>query len=277
MRIAGASGGVIVAYCHDEQSVGAKFHRSMMMLMLRDSAREQIVDIIDLESGPRIPTARNTMTRAFMDHPSRPEWCLMVDADMSFGPDAFERTLAVADPIKAPIVGGLCFAGGSSGVVKPTIRIITSLEPLTIDTLYDYPQDELIQVDATGAAWLLIHRSVFEKVEEAHRDHPYTWFADSVYGGNELGEDITFCLRARQLGIPVHVHTGIHIGHMKMQVLDQDSYLEYRRGITKHGEDRYRAMQRARVGVIPGVQDRLDPEPTSAIDDELAVPSEAVG
>ena len=262
MRVAGASGGVIVAYCHDSRGVDPKFNRSLAMFLIHDAEGPQHVihngDVIDLESGPRIPTARNAIVQAFLDHPKRCEWLLFVDTDMVFAPDALDRTLACADPVKAPIVGGLCFAGGSSGVVTPTIRIVTAVEPLTIETLWDYPEDELIQVGATGAAWLLIHRSVLEALEVEYREHPFTWFSDSIYRDKELGEDVTFCLRAGQLGFPVHVHTGIRIGHMKSQVLDQDAYLTYRRGITAHGEEEFKQMNRRRVGMVPGA-DRLDP------------------
>lgn len=34
-----------------------------------------------------------------------------------------------------------------------------------------------------------------------------------------MGEDLTFCLRCAAAGIPVHVHTGVQVGHMKSVML----------------------------------------------------------
>jgi hypothetical protein len=45
------------------------------------------------------------------------------------------------------------------------------------------------------------------------------WFRESVTGKALMGEDLTFCLRCAAAGIAVHVHTGVHIGHMKTTML----------------------------------------------------------
>jgi hypothetical protein len=34
-----------------------------------------------------------------------------------------------------------------------------------------------------------------------------------------MGEDLTFCMRAAAAGLPIHVHTGIQVGHVKTTVL----------------------------------------------------------
>ena len=39
-----------------------------------------------------------------------------------------------------------------------------------------------------------------------------------------MGEDIAFCLRAGAAGFPIHVNTGVHIGHAKTQILTLDMY-----------------------------------------------------
>jgi manganese transport protein len=85
--------------------------------------------------------------------------------------------------------------------------------------LEDWPENALVQVHATGAAFLLIHRSVFDAVADWMRQHkpnsPYVWFEDDSIGGGELGEDVVFCYRAQSAGIDVFVNTGCVIGHRK--------------------------------------------------------------
>jgi hypothetical protein len=34
-----------------------------------------------------------------------------------------------------------------------------------------------------------------------------------------MAAGLTFCLRAAAAGIPVHVHTGVQVGHIKPQML----------------------------------------------------------
>jgi hypothetical protein len=47
------------------------------------------------------------------------------------------------------------------------------------------------------------------------------WFKEVPVGAPLalMGEDLTFCLRCQAAGIPVHVHTGIQVGHMKPVML----------------------------------------------------------
>jgi hypothetical protein len=47
-------------------------------------------------------------------------------------------------------------------------------------------------------------------------------------GAVQVGEDFTFCLRAGICGFPVHVHTGIHVGHNKSHVLTAEMYQQQR-------------------------------------------------
>jgi hypothetical protein len=54
---------------------------------------------------------------------------------------------------------------------------------------------------------------------------PWEWFVYATMGGEPIGEDITFCLRAQELGIPTHVDTSIKCGHEKPVVIDETLYL----------------------------------------------------
>jgi hypothetical protein len=41
-----------------------------------------------------------------------------------------------------------------------------------------------------------------------------------------MGEDLSFCMRAGSLGIPVHVHTGVKTTHLKQLWLSEADYLD---------------------------------------------------
>jgi len=194
-------------------------------------------DQIHIQSSPRIHEARNQVVDHFAALPQQPEWLLMIDADMTFEPDLIYKMLAVADPVRVPILGALCFGGGRVHEPFPTIYRLTEetvdeRSYYSLDKVYDYPRDALVSVGATGAACLLVHRQVFATMKTAYgtlldgQPNPSPWFAEGITGlkGEGWGEDTVFCLRAQSLRIPVHVHTGIKVGHVKEVIIDEVFY-----------------------------------------------------
>lgn len=177
--------------------------------------------------------ARNTATAAFLSSDS--DWLLWWDTDIGCEQDALEKLMSVADPVTAPIVGGLCFVegdyshdfrGGLRATLAPTLYDWTWVEPASgmpgsykLVNRQDWPTDQAVRVSATGTGLLLIHRSVFEKISAWLLDQGapgHIWF-ERIPGpdGERCGEDISFCLRAHQVGVPVMVHTGVTTTHQK--------------------------------------------------------------
>jgi len=180
-----------------------------------------------------ISHARNVATAAFMSGGA--DWLLWIDTDMGFEPDAVERLLSVADPETAPIVGGLCFIeneyahdfrGGLTSRLSPTLYDWCWIDPhqgmpgaYKLATRSEWPPEQVTRVGATGTGFLLTHRSVYEKIGDWLREQgapPNIWF-ERIPGpdGEMCGEDISFCLRAHQVGLPILVHTGVTTTHQK--------------------------------------------------------------
>jgi hypothetical protein len=177
--------------------------------------------------------ARNTATAAFLSSDS--EWLLWWDSDIGAEQDALEKLLEVADPVTAPIVGGLCFIegeyshdfrGGLRSSLAPTLYDWSWTEPKSgmpgaykLVTRQDWAKDSVTRVGATGCGFLLTHRSVYEKISYWLQEQgapPHIWF-ERIPGpdGEKCGEDVSFCLRAHQVGLPVMVHTGVLTTHQK--------------------------------------------------------------
>jgi len=179
-----------------------------------------------------LPEARNKAVASFLaqDVP----WLFWTDTDMGFQADALERLMRTADPVTHPIVGGLCFAmrevsrdgyNGHRTVPKPVIMdwlAPTEEEPATFTFRQWYPPDTVIKCAGTGSAFVLIHRTVLEKMQAEYGD---SWY-DRIRGddGQMIGEDISFCVRAGVLGFPIHVDTGVKTTHMKTVWLGEDDY-----------------------------------------------------
>ena len=186
---------------------------------------------VGLRSGPRIAHARNLLVNSFLME-TRSEWLLMVDSDMEFAPSDIDALFEVADPDEVPIVGGLCFGAPVSGKMFPTMYVFkdasTTEDGEVVQKVWDYPDYGLCKVDGTGAAFLLMHRTALTKIG-AKFTGASPWFAEgTVYKGMSFGEDMAFCARAAAMDIPIHVHTGAKIGHVKPQVMDEAAYKRQR-------------------------------------------------
>ena len=225
------NGKVVVGYVHPSDVAGC-LHDSMMRLWMHDiNGDRRITDgggRVAKYSSANICNARNGVVRQFLDE-TQAEWLWMVDADMSFDPDTVDALLAEADPERAPIVGGLCF-GVVDGELFATLYDIAQDDDQSPHMIryHAWPENAMFQVTATGAACLLIHRSVLVAMRERFPE-PFPWFSEGVLGGKPMGEDVRFCINAGVLGFPVFVHTGIQIGHAKTTVLTAQMYADQRR------------------------------------------------
>jgi GT2 family glycosyltransferase len=205
---------VAIGWLHNGQVVG-DFAKSLANLIAasRPFLYGQIV-----QAGSHITMGRTTVVRRFLETPA--DWLWMVDSDMTFEPDCLFQLLNAADPEERPIVGGLCF-GLKDGVPFPTIFVVKDDETYNVR---DWPDNTVMRVSATGAACLLVHRTVFETMALKHSG-PLPWFKDEVLpSGLVRGEDITFCDRATRLGFPIFVHTGVKVGHVKQQIITEEQF-----------------------------------------------------
>lgn len=219
----GASvGKAVIGYLHGE-FVRAEFASSMLALAAH--SRDSIGTILTVQSGANVSRARNELTARFLLERREP-WLLMVDTDMAFTAEALERLLVAADQRERPILGGLCFSQGEDGPLPTMYELVPHEDGAgTFARYQQWPEDAPHRVAATGAAFLLVHRYVFERLlkhgwgKPAKRDPVWPWFRESAMGSRVMGEDLTFCLRAAAAGYPIHVHTGVQIGHMKSTML----------------------------------------------------------
>ncbi len=229
--------GVVIARIHPGEW-SAYFGTSMETTIMADNAavrlgirrHPRIVNILQGWSSANVSEARNTVTARFLDTrkdgATVGDWLLWIDADMQWEPEAIDLLLESADAEKRPIVGGLCF-GMMHGRLVPTIYQLAKTDQgdLTTYRVESYPRDAVVQCAATGGAFLLIHRRVLEAMRAASFNPAFPWFQETQMGDRPCSEDLTFCLRAGQLGFPIHVDTRAKIGHHKSTLLTEEMYL----------------------------------------------------
>jgi predicted O-methyltransferase YrrM/GT2 family glycosyltransferase len=205
-------------------------------------------------SNVNVSRGRNEVIKLFLDESSA-EWLLLLDSDMVFPSDILPRLLISAQQANAKVMGGLCVTVHESIGPYPTLYHLDNFSHEFCRAQLDYPENAILQVSATGAACLLVHREVLEAIRRMHIDNrqwlasqnendtlkemllrglvnapseEFGWFSEHAVikkaifpDGTEttkehwLGEDIDFCLKIGAAGYEVFVDCSLHIGHHK--------------------------------------------------------------
>lgn len=235
----GPSEAVAVAYVHSDE-VFYSWHHSMTQLLAYDAANSGRIwngGYVAIRCGTDgLAEARNKAVAEFLAD-STAAWLWWVDTDMGFLPDTVDRLVDAADPAERPIVGALCFAnretdndgmGGRRATAAPVVLDWKTIDGESgYDVRWDYPPDTVTRVDGAGMACILIHRSVLERIQEQFGPNWYSR-ARNPSTNQMISEDLSFCVRANALEIPIHVHTGIPTTHAKRLWLSEEDYWKQR-------------------------------------------------
>ena len=152
--------------------------------------------------------ARNSLARkAIVEGFDRILW---LDSDMEFHPDLYKRLKADLDE------GRDCVSGiyvTRKGTIKPVIFEKCGYEHLNgnevkpvASTFYEYPKDQLFEISACGFGGVLMNVSMVKAIEEKY-GLPFA----PMLG---FGEDISFCLRAQDLGYKLWCDSRVKMGHI---------------------------------------------------------------
>lgn len=220
---------VVVGYCVGSGGVERLFEASLRKMrdldVVAQSGRFGETWCLVQPSSANLSVGRNLLVRRFLSIPEKPAWLLMVDSDMTWDPMALEHLLDWAQPDR--IIGGLCFTHGPDGRIVPTIFDQDAESGFAIPwpAGEKVPENTVLPVYATGAAFLLIHRAALQAIGKL-TPGPDCWFREHEryvegQGFVWMSEDFVFCDLAHQAGVDIYVHTGVEIGHVKPVVLNR--------------------------------------------------------
>ena len=219
---------IAVAWCDPGQVDGA-FAADMMNLAA--SRRERLAQTIRVHGGGLLSRTRNQVVAAFLGATDA-AWLWMVDSDHRISLDTFDLLVAAAHDKSHPVVAGLYFGAYPSDAPYP--------RPVPI--AYDYIDGSftpvtgieprgLRRVDGAGTGCLLVHRDVLQQMRDDAEPGlaDWCWFQDGPIGdGRWLSEDLTFCKRLMDRGVPLHVHTGAVLPHHKQHWESDQTYALWR-------------------------------------------------
>lgn len=178
--------------------------------------------------GSILPAQRNELVQRMEG-----DWILFIDSDMSFRPQAVAQLIAAREEHDLDILGGLCFQRVAP--YQPTLYMRE--HPTSGGYLFLEKWDsDIVEVDGTGLAFMVIHRRVFERMVQQLDDRPeFIWppLAERMRtrppdffrwtGG--VGEDLRFCQDAKTTGSKIFVDTRIEIDHIGTATFNRQSFL----------------------------------------------------
>jgi len=195
---------VLLAYCHPGL-VRHEFMRSILGLLQYED-RQYDIGLSDAFTGPLISRARCMISETFLAT-DKFSHLLFIDSDIGFQPSDLDTLLE----LDKPIVGALYYGVHTKDYsLFPTALVHNGEDYVAME---EVPETGTHEVDGIGMGFTLIKREVMEAVgADANQLIP---FAEAVIDGKCMGEDLTFCLRAKEKGYSTWLAAEVRVGHMK--------------------------------------------------------------
>ena len=171
---------------------------------------------IAFQMGSLIYTSRNNL--ASMAVQNECDYVLWLDSDMIFPPDVLQKLLE--DREKGDIITGVYYRRVKP--FKPVLYSKLEINDEGCDWLGydDYPTDDLFEVAGCGFGCVLTPTNVFLDVAQK--------FGDMFAPINGVGEDLSFCWRAKQCGYKIMADPSIQCGHVGHYVVDRQFFETYK-------------------------------------------------
>ena len=187
----------------------------MKSLMLMDHVGEVSYAI---ECGSLIYDSRNKLlVRALNTDADRMLW---LDSDIDFKSDLMQK---LSDDLDSgfDIVSGLYFKRRPpfSPVIYKECEIKRNdgLFAPTASTYDDYPGDEIFPVAACGFGCVMMNMDAVRKIVQKNGSFLFMPTAG-------FGEDLSFCMRARDAGVQIYCDSSIKLGHVGYKTYTEEEF-----------------------------------------------------
>jgi hypothetical protein len=214
---------IAVVWC-DNGMVDGKFMQGVTDVMLKSG----VEFATSLRSqGNQIARQRQTVIDYWFDKTNY-EWLLWVDSDVVISPEKFRLLWDNRDAEKRPLISGVYFTTDNPEeplmVPMPTVFNFTNVGDgsFGLSRMHPLPENQLVKADAAGFGFILMHRSVVEKVRPVAPDGQM--FMEMGRGTKFIGEDIFFFALCDKAEVPLYCHTGATAPHMKRFSFDEHYY-----------------------------------------------------
>ena len=162
--------------------------------------------------------ARTALCRMAME--AGADYVLWLDSDVVFQPDLMERMM---DDIQGKDMVSAIYHARKPPfrpVIWKTIRTGLLPENAQVEQYDDYPEDGLFEIEGCGFGAVLMKTGVIRDVAET--------FHQTFGPIPGLGEDLSFCVRARNCGYKIWCDPSLQIGHKGSLIINRDTFRAFR-------------------------------------------------
>lgn len=163
--------------------------------------------------GSLIYNSRNKITNQAIK--SDADFVLWLDSDMLFEPELLQKMIKTLEDNKLDILTGVYYRR-----VEPytpvLFNVLDVMDEKCESSEFDLIPDELFEVGGCGFGCVLMRTQVLFDVVAKFKD------AFSPIG--RIGEDLSFCWRARECGYKIFADPNIFLGHCAHTVITKDFY-----------------------------------------------------
>lgn len=229
----------LAAYCHNG-SVSAVFMNSLLGSFSHDARkdRRRLVEYHDA-GGPYIHDNRSRIARYFLEHTDY-QWLWFLDNDVQFEPDTLDRLLETAESLDLKILAAAYWNQYVGTACYLSWLVFTNEGIKAMPNLPDPARFPVVELTAAGMGCTLIHRDALQDVADCYPNDPWDTFAADILvrftdgtmqvgrspediqpNGREIksvdrmGEDVTFCLRARKCDHVTYGLPSVTVEHFK--------------------------------------------------------------
>lgn len=212
---------IVISWC-DTGSTDSLFTSSLVSLGLH--ATHNLSDVgsvgINQTIGNQIARQRGDAIRNFEQMDC--DWMLWVDSDIVINLEAFNLLWKNRNAETHPVMCGVYFITMEMNQTLPAPLpcIFNIVDETGSQPVHPLPENQIIPIDVAGLGFTLMHKSVAKKLRENYGN---TTFAITI-GDKHVSEDVSFFYKLKELGIPVHAHTGAVVQHIKRFALDINYY-----------------------------------------------------
>jgi len=223
---------VSIAWC-DNGMVDGKFMQGVTDVLVKSG----ITFASTIRSGGNQIARQRQRVIEFWHESNKSDWLLWVDSDVVITPEKFKLLWDNKDATERPLVTGVYFTTDNPEeplmVPMPTIFNFTNKGDgsFGLSRIHPMPKNKLMKVDAAGFGFILMHRSVVDKVMEVAPDGQM--FVEMGRGTKFIGEDIFFFALCDKAEVPLYCHTGATVPHMKRFSFDEHYYAAFFAGDEK--------------------------------------------
>ena len=175
------------------------------------------------------------------------DWLMMIDSDMVVPNDAlikFANTVLEGKPLD--MVSGMAFK--RTPPFQPCFYTKARINPETkkheLESPIDFPDSGLLPVEGFGMACTFMRMEAVKKIKQEINGKP-TWF----FPLPGVGEDLSFCIRARMAGIKMYTDLSVNVGHVATMVVSKEHFIMARNDHMKNKPDEQLFKEEASNGL----------------------------